>query len=138
MLKVSEILQAHGLRHTKQREALLNLLMMSDQPLSAEACYQQLNQQKQRMNLSTVYRILEQFSQNDILEKSYHSLQQGHVYTFIRGHHRHYLLCVKCHQMYPLDVCPMHDVIENIEQRYGFQVNAHQLELTGVCRSCRS
>jgi Fur family ferric uptake transcriptional regulator len=137
-LNAKDVLYKHGLRYTKQREALLSLLMDAEHPLSAEQCFNALSHDNHRMNLSTVYRILDQLSLEHILEKSYHSLQQGHVFSFVLGSHRHYLLCTKCHRMFPLDVCPMHGVIETIEKTYGFKINSHQLELTGLCQSCQS
>lgn len=137
-LNAKDILQKYGLRYTKQREALLSLLIQAEHPLTAEQCFHALSLDNQSINLSTVYRILDQLSLEHIIEKSYNSLQQGHVFSFILGTHRHYMLCTKCHQMYPLEVCPMHEVIETIEKTYGFKVNSHQLELTGICRSCQS
>jgi Fur family transcriptional regulator, ferric uptake regulator len=137
-MKSNKLLKQLGLKNTKQRQALLEVLMSQVHPINAETCYILLNQQQHSINLSTIYRTLEQFTQLGLIEKSYSSLTAGYVYTFKSGHHRHYMLCVKCQQMFPLDVCPMHDIIESIEHTYGFKVNAHQLELSGICRSCQS
>ena len=131
------VLSQYGLKHTKQREALLDLLMHQAAPINAETCYSLLQKAHQAINLSTIYRILDQFTQAHIVEKSYNSLSQGHVYSLVLGHHRHYLLCTKCHQMIPLMECPMHDVIQAVEQTTGFKVQSHGLEIQGLCPQCQ-
>jgi Fur family ferric uptake transcriptional regulator len=137
-MNVSKLLKQAGLKNTKQRQAVLEVLMTQVQPINAETCYSLLKQHQHTINLSTIYRTLEQFTQLGLIEKSYSSLSAGHVYAFEHGHHRHYMICTSCHTMVALESCPMHQLLDEVEASTGFHIQTHSLEIQGVCQACQA
>ena len=65
-----DYLHRYGLKNTRHRQLILQLLLASEGVLTAEDIYQQLCEQGTEINFSTVYRILENFTQKGLTEKS--------------------------------------------------------------------
>ena len=63
---VKEILNSKGIKATKQRIYLYELLRKQDRPLTAEDIYLLAKNEIDCFNLSTVYRILDIFVKNNI------------------------------------------------------------------------
>ena len=66
-----DYLHRYGLKNTRHRQLILQLLLASEGVLTAEDIYQQLCEQGAEINFSTVYRILENFTQKGLTEKSF-------------------------------------------------------------------
>lgn len=132
------VLSKHQLKVTKQRLSVLECLMHEDQPLSAEQVYLKLKENNSMINLSTVYRMIESFVSAGILEKSTHPLTQSVMVKYHHHQHQHYLLCESCHRFIPLEDCPLHPIIHNLEHEYHFKVRSHQLEIVGLCEQCQT
>lgn len=133
-----EILSHHRLKYSRQREALIILLQKEALPMSIDQIIDKLKQEKLPMNQSTVYRIVDSLHEHNIVEKNYSSLTNSTLIQLITPHHRHYLICQICHKMFPIDSCPMHDVIDSIEVTKHFKVISHNLEIIGICESCQN
>ena len=61
-----DYLHRYGLKNTRHRQLILQLLLASEGVLTAEDIYQQLCEQGAEINFSTVYRILENFTQKGL------------------------------------------------------------------------
>ena len=123
-----EILIDAGLKCTWQREKLLTLLQNADKPMTAEMIYEGVAD----MSRSTVYRTLEKFLEKGIVTRGV--VQDGDklYYELACAGHRHYAICLGCHELRYVDVCPMHDAHVN-----NFTVTGHRLELYGYCDKCQ-
>lgn len=64
-----DYLHRYGLKNTRHRQLILQLLLASEGVLTAEDIYQQLCEQGAEINFSTVYRILENFTQKGLTER---------------------------------------------------------------------
>ncbi len=131
------LLNKHHLKYSKQREILIDFLYELDRPITIEECYDMLRSKGANMNLSTVYRIVDTFSQHGFLEKVYNSITNTTMIQIIKHHHHHYLICVSCHKMIPIDFCPIKEALQYIEKDHHFKVTAHQLEISGYCQECQ-
>ena len=126
-----------GLKATLPRLKILSILEENqEQHMSAEDVYKALLGSGEDVGLATVYRVLTQFEQADILDR--HHFAEGHsVFELNQGEHHDHLLCVKCG-------CVEEFVDEVIEERQnaiaekaGFEITNHSLYIYGVCPSCR-
>ena len=126
---LNKILSDTGLKCTKQRLQVLDILENAPSPLSAENIYEKVSE----MSLSTVYRTLEKLCEKNIISK--HTIQDSDklYYEIIRNSHRHYAICLGCQSMKYVDVCPVHTA--NID---NFTVTGHKLEIYGYCDKCRN
>jgi len=136
-MKAKEILSLNKLKYSRQREALIELLQQEALPMSIDQIIEKLKKVKHPMNQSTVYRIIESLNEHHIVEKNYSSISNSTLIQLHTPHHQHYLMCQMCHKMFPIDNCPIHDVIDSIEVAKDFKIISHNLEIIGICASCQ-
>ena len=84
-----------GLKNTKARECLINLLKESKDPKTAEELY--LNLPQGLTNLSTVYRTLHTFCEAGIISKEIRPDGKA-LYSYSSFEHHHVLICIKCNK----------------------------------------
>ena len=132
------LLSTHNLKYSKQREQVIDELSKHKQPLSVEDLYDSLKKDGVSINLSTIYRTIEALSNHNIVEKVYSSITNSHLIQLAHHHHQHYLVCISCHKMIPIDYCPMEALLGHINSNYDFEVVSHQLEISGYCQQCRN
>lgn len=133
----SAYLHRYGLKHTKHRQLVLQLLLVRSGVLTAEEIYSSLMAQGADINFSTVYRILESFTQKGVTEKSY--LADARKYGFVLHAlgHRHRLICLGCHRVVEVEHCPIADFEEQLAGNTDFAIVGHNLEWYGYCADCR-
>lgn len=136
-MKPKEILRLNQLKYSRQREALIELLQQEALPMSIDQIIDKLKLSKHPMNQSTVYRIIDSLNEHHIVEKNYSSISNSTLIQLHTPHHQHYLMCQMCLKMFPIDNCPIHDVIDSIEIAKDFKIISHNLEIIGICASCQ-
>ncbi|WP_354678887.1 ferric iron uptake transcriptional regulator [Cupriavidus plantarum] len=126
-----------GLKATSPRMYVLEAFRTSDRRhLSAEDVYRILLTQDVDAGLSTVYRVLNQLVQANILLR--HTFEADHaVFELNEGGHHDHLICVTCGR-----VEEFRD--EHIERRQrevaadnDFELREHMLVLYGLCPACQ-
>jgi Fur family ferric uptake transcriptional regulator len=125
-----------GIKNTKHRRQVLELLKMQNQPISAEEVYKGLSAKKISINLSTVYRILETFVGIGIVTSLDIGSGNKMLYEFNCNVHRHYLVCRGCSRIITVKSCPLADYEKDVEKDTGFCITGHKLSLYGYCAQC--
>ncbi|HBR03459.1 MAG TPA: transcriptional repressor [Ruminiclostridium sp.] len=131
-----QLLKSGNLKSTKHRNAILEALEKNDVPLTAEELYLHLKEDGVSISLSTVYRILETLVERNLAARFNLPDENKAVYELKHDQHRHHLLCVKCRKLLPVDGCPLEAYEKLLEDRFGFTVKGHQLEVFGYCADC--
>lgn len=132
------LLKANGIKVTKQRVGIVQLLSEADTPLTAEDIYLTLSGgEKGTANLSTVYRILDAFTQKDIIIKTNLNLEGRATYELNHREHRHHIICIGCNEIIPIKGCPLGDYETRIRKATGYEILGHNLEIRGVCPKCQ-
>lgn len=130
------ILKEKGIKITKGRTEILNILQTSENSLSAEKLYQICRGNNIDINLSTIYRTLELFEEKEIVEKI--PFNDGVFSYKLKGKtHRHHLQCDICHKEVDIP-CPMIQIEEIVQNSTGFTLTDHDLVMKGVCKDCKS
>ncbi len=136
--QVLELLKKSGLKVTKQREAILDILLSSPAHLTAEDIYLELKGAGHDFGLSTVYRTLSSLEEHRIVEKSGLPGDGGRqYYNIAHTGHRHHLVCVKCKRCILLDECPVEAFTAAVCKAHGFTLTGHSFEIFGVCPDCQ-
>jgi len=136
-LNVKEILNSKGIKATKQRIYLYELLTNQDKPITAEDIYFIAKNEMDSFNLSTVYRILDIFVKKNLIIKSKLDIDEKFYFEITREKHRHYLLCIYCNQIIPLSDCPIEKYEKKIAKETGYSIVDHNLEIKGICPDCK-
>jgi Fur family ferric uptake transcriptional regulator len=135
--KYSNILKREGLKNTKHRNAILEVIESSEQPQSAEDIFIELKENNTLINLSSVYRILDSLVSKDLIIKSNITGDSKAMYEMKRPEHKHHLICSECRRMFAIDGCPLADYEKQIKDRTGFDITGHKLEIFGLCKDCK-
>lgn len=134
-----------GIKWTKQRKCVYQVLSDATEPLSAQQIYMLAGQMARTDTyaLSTIYRILAAFEENGIVNSTTWMGDDTVVYELERGEHTHYAVCLDCRKRIPLQGCPF--TIGHLGHRHGadgegelsdFMVIGHKIELYGYCDAC--
>lgn len=111
---------------TKQRKEILNIIINSNKLLRAYDIYKKLK----NTNLSTVYRALKYFTENNLINIIY--INKTGYYFYINNNH--FLLCENCLKITP--ICCHDDIYKDIINKEKFKVNSHDLIFYGICNTC--
>ena len=128
-------LRSKGIKVTKGRVAILNILFGSNNGITAEYILDECKKNGVDINLSTVYRGVELFEEKGIVEKF--PLMDGTFAYGVRGEeHKHLLQCTICHREIEVP-CPMKQIEAKVLTETGFTLTEHNLYMTGVCKECK-
>lgn len=134
--EVHQSLHALGLRATRQREQVLQILEKSERPLSVEDIREQIV--LGQSGVPTIYRNLDLFAKKGLVEVW---VGPDLVMRFIRcrslGHHFH-IQCEKCGSVLEFDDCGFASILRQMQDRSGFRITRHQLQLFGLCSACKA
>ena len=130
-----------NIKITRKRQAILDVLKNTDEHLTAENIYFILKRKNIKVGLATIYRTLDLFYQNGIVNKI--NIGDGTIrYEYVdreRIHH-HHLVCIKCGKVmeYTDEEEPLflEQLAERIKKNYGFSVLSHEIYLYGICKEC--
>jgi Fur family ferric uptake transcriptional regulator len=122
-------------QRNRSQKRILNLLEYLNYPLSAQQIYVELRQREQPLGLATVYRALEALKLEGAVQAR--TLPTGESLYELIEHDQHYLTCLNCGQSFPIAECPVHQLEEELETSYKFQVFYHSLEFFGLCEHCQ-
>lgn len=132
-----DILKAGGFKITQKRRELLTIFAQNQRYLTAQNIHQALVKKYPTMSYNTTYRNLYDFVELGILESTEYQQEQLFRYNcFDTGHahhHHHHFICTNCGRTIQIEVCPM-DQVKNYLQ--NVKIESHRFEVFGLCQSC--
>ena len=134
--EISEKLK--GQRASKNRDEVISLLQKQSAPIAVDDIYENIKQFNNKISLSTVYRIIEKLVNLNIVHKVTTLDDNKALYEIVKDSrtHHHYMICVKCKKMIPIDDCPVKELEKSIADKTGFNITGHKFELYGECKNC--
>ena len=130
------LLKNENLRNTKHRNSILEVIESNNQPATVESIFLELREKGVSINISTVYRVIEALVKKGLLVKTTVTDDNKALYEMNDLEHKHHLLCVKCRKMLSVEGCPLEDYVRELEEKMGFSIKGHKLEMFGYCQSC--
>lgn len=132
-------LQDHGVRMTRQRKLLFEIIDASGEHLNAEALYRLAKQRDARINRVTVYRTLKLLKQEglvDELDLLHHEGDQHYYETRLKREHAH-VVCMRCGRVEEFFGEPLNRLKQQIEAHFGFRIVVARTEVGGYCANCQ-
>ncbi|GAB4463980.1 MAG: Fur family transcriptional regulator [Elainellaceae cyanobacterium] len=120
--------QLLGMRLSKQRRFILELLWQQQEHLSAREIYDRLNQQGKDIGHTSVYQNLEALSEQGIIECVERS--DGRLYGNISDPHSH-VNCLDTNQILDVHIELPAELIEQIEQQTGVKITGYSIDFFG-------
>ncbi len=120
--------QALGMRMSRQRRYILELLWQTEEHLSAREIYDRLNHQGCDIGHTSVYQNLEALSSHNIIECMERA--DGRRYGNVSDSHSH-LNCLDTQQILDIRVALPEDLLRDLEARTGVKIVDYRIEFFG-------
>ena len=133
-------LKERGVRLTRQRQILLELIDKTGEHLDAERLYQLAKEQDPKLNRVTVYRTLKMLKAGglvDELDLMHYGGDQHYYETRLKQEHAH-VICLRCGKVEEFFGEPLQRLRKQIESHFGFQVLLARTEVGGYCAHCQT
>jgi Fur family ferric uptake transcriptional regulator len=124
--------QAQGMRLSKQRRFILELLWQEKEHLSAREIYNRLNQQGKDIGHTSVYQNLEALSEQGIIECL--DRADGRLYGNISDPHSH-VNCLDTNQIMDVHVELPAELLRQIEAETGVKITEYCINFFGYRNS---
>ncbi len=132
-------LKGKGMRLTRQRQILLELIDKSGKHLDAEALFQMAQEKDPKLNRVTVYRTLKLLKEGglvDELDLMHYGGDQHYYETRTKQEHAH-VICLRCGKVEEFFGEPLQRLRRQIEAHFGFQIVLARTEVGGYCPHCQ-
>ncbi len=132
-------LKQRGIRLTRQRQLLLDLIDQSGAHLDAESLYQMAQKKDPKLNRVTVYRTLKLLKEGglvDELDLMHYGGDQHYYETRTKQEHAH-IVCLRCGKVEEYFGEPLHRLRRQVESTLGFQILVARTEIGGYCSHCQ-
>ncbi|HEY9599960.1 MAG TPA: Fur family transcriptional regulator [Cyanophyceae cyanobacterium] len=120
--------QALGMRLSRQRRFIMELLWQAREHLSAREIYDRLNQQGKAIGHTSVYQNLEALSSQGIIECIERC--DGRLYGNVCDAHSH-VNCIDTNQIIDVFVDLPQELLEQIEQQTGVRITEYKIDFYG-------
>jgi Fur family ferric uptake transcriptional regulator len=131
---LSTIRAAHR-RVTLAKQTVVEVLLGAEGHMTAETITNAVQRLRPEVSPSTVYRILEEFEELDVVVHS-HLGQSAAVYHLTGAVHGH-LTCETCKKTFEISAAHFDALSRELQKSYGFQLDRHHVALSGTCAGCR-
>lgn len=132
MTKIDE-LKSTGLKATLPRLKILEIFQKGAQRhMTAEDVFRVLLEERSDVGLATVYRVLAQFEQADILIRSHFESDRA-VYELNEGQHHDHLVCLDCGKVEEFYDAEIEKRQRAVAKAKGFAIADHALSLYAHC-----
>ena len=132
---LASYLEDHNLKHTKQREAILDVFLSVTGHITGEALFQQVREQHPSIGFTTVYRTMKLLCDAGLVVERH--FDDGLARYEIEHEHHDHLVCTRCGKIVEFECAMIEQAQDEIGKRYGFRLLRHRHELYGHCPECQ-
>jgi len=125
------------LKATPKRLAILQAMAGHRRYLCPEEIWKILNKRFKRLGLPTVYRILDELANGEIVSCIIRPDRRLYYYLCMNKKHHHHFVCDSCRKVEDLDICIAKKIVREAKKRFGGIVKSHIFQVDGLCSDCR-
>ncbi len=133
--QLAEHLASHGLKQTRQREAILDAFAAAKGHVSSEELYEVVRAQHPEVGAATVYRALKLFCEAGVARA--HHFKDGVTLYEREGHHHDHLICTSCGAIVEFENRLIEEEQDKVAAEHGYRLTQHRHILYGVCPKCQ-
>lgn len=126
---------AKTLKHSRQRDAMLNILKNTKSHPSAECLYGELKKEFPNISLATIYRNLNLLLSTGQIVRLDIGSGAEHFDADCSNHY--HFVCRQCGAITDI-LLPLSENLENLAQENNcVEIDSHQLIFYGICENCK-
>src|SRR6202161_137995 len=135
-----DMLSQQGVRLTRQRKILLDLIDKTGQHLDAERLLQMAKEKDPKLNRVTVYRTLKLLKEGGLVDELdlMHQAGEQHYYATRREQEQAHVIGLGGGRVEEFFGEPLQRLRKQIEAHFGFQIVLARTEVGGYCPHCQS
>ena len=137
---VKSPLRKRGIRLTRQRELIFEILNNAHDHLNADQLYELAKRRDPKINRVTVYRTLKLLKTEGLIDELdlMHFEGEQHYYeTRLKQEHAH-IVCLRCGSVQEFFGDPLRQLRDQINSGFGFQILVIRTEVGGYCADCQN
>src|ERR1700688_2189096 len=137
---IQNSLRERGVRLTRQRRILVDLLDRSGRHLNAETLYQMAIEKDPKLNRVTVYRTLKLLKEGglvDELDLAHFDGEKHYYETRLKQEHAH-IICLRCGRVEEFFGEQLQAVRGQVQSQFGFEIAFARTEIGGYCSHCQA
>lgn len=128
------LLNKQGFKTTKRRIDILDFFDGEDRYRTAKDLNEFMGNKYPGISFDTVYRNLHLYDDIGILEVTEFNGEKQFRMKCV-SHHHHHFICNKCGKTTEIDVCPMVEVEQSLQD---YLIEDHKFEIYGICPLCQT
>jgi Fur family ferric uptake transcriptional regulator len=132
---LSRYLEKHGLKHTRQREAILAAFLEAPGHITSEEIFEKVRRSHPDIGFTTVYRTMKLLCEAGLADERH--FDDGITRYEIPHEHHDHLICTRCGKIIEFECRMIESAQDEIAARYGFDLLRHRHELYGHCAECQ-
>lgn len=128
-----EVLRKNGYKSTGRRKDISTFFEKADGYRTAKELHQFMEDKYEGISFDTVYRNLHLYDEMKILESTELNGEK-HFRMKCATHHHHHFICSRCGKTKEINICPMDEVENKLE---NYMIEDHKFEIYGLCPECQ-
>lgn len=137
--RLRSALKRQGVRLTRQRRVLLDVMDRAEQHLTADAILERAQKIDPRVHRVTVYRTLEMLKHRGLLDELDLLHINGHRHYYeshsVRDHI--HVACLRCGKVREVESDLYEQLKRQIQRDTGIEITVSRTEIGGYCEACR-
>lgn len=126
--------------HTRQQKVILQFIESKQEYVTVSQIDEYLKKQGEPVGLTTIYRHLERFQKEGIVQKIVLDGNSGACYQYVGdkdgGVSRFLLKCEDCGNIMNMDCHHMKELYSHVLEEHHFNVDPHRTMFYGICEKC--
>ena len=137
---IQHSLRMRGVRLTRQRLILLELLDRTGRHLDAESLYQLAKEKDPKLNRVTVYRTLKLLKKGGLIDELdlMHFAGEQHYYETRQKEEHAHIVCLRCGKVEEFFGEALRSMKRQVETNLGFRIATARTEMGGYCPDCQA
>jgi Fur family ferric uptake transcriptional regulator len=127
-------LEARGHRVTPSRRAVIAAVLQQEGHFAVD----DLLHRCRGAGRATVFRTIRLLTELGVVCRVLLDDGTLHYRVSERSQHHHHLVCIGCGSVRDLDDCSVTDLVRDLSNASGYEIDGHWLEFYGHCSACRA
>ncbi|OHB75503.1 MAG: hypothetical protein A2Z25_07235 [Planctomycetes bacterium RBG_16_55_9] len=134
--KFAQFVAGRGLRHTVQRDRVLDVFLSTEKHLTVQELYDLVRKKHKGVGYATVARTVKLMRETGVCRQvDFGDGSQRFEHKHGHEHHDH-LICLACGKFEEIYSPKLEAIQEELVRKHGYVQESHKLDIFGLCPQC--